>query len=200
VTGGGIEGALRRLTRLLAWVAGAIILAGCALLITLDVVTRAVFRRGMVESFELSGYALAVAVGLGAAHTVFSKANIRVDILVERLPPTVRRALDLIAAAAFAVAAATLAWFAFRTLAYSWSIDARSVSTLRTPLWLPQALWWGGLAWLAVIAAVVPALAVRALIARDLAAFDRLVGPARVEDEIAEAGLPMPQAANDRAA
>lgn len=194
-----MEEAVRGITRALAWVAGAIILAGCGLLITLDVVTRAIFRRGMVESFEVSGYALAVAIGLGAAWTVTSKGNIRVDILLERLPTVFRRGLDLVAAVAFAVAAVALAWFAFRTLAYSWSIDARSVSTLRTPLWLPQALWWAGLAWLAVVATLVPLLAMRALVARDVESFDRLVGPSRVEEEIAESGATLPDQADDRA-
>lgn len=195
----GLEEAVRRVTRALAWASGAIILAGCGLLITLDVITRAIFRRGMVESFELSGYALAVAIGLGSAWTVASKGNIRVDILLERLPTGVRRALDLIAAVAFAIVALALAWFAFGTLAYSWSIDARSVSTLRTPVWLPQALWWAGLAWLALVAVLTPLFAVRALLARDAAAFDRLIGPTRVEEELAEAGTPLPTPANDRA-
>ena len=194
-----MQEAVRRVTRVLAWASGAIILVGCGLLITVDVATRAIFRRGMVESFELSGYALAVAIGLGAAWTVTSKGNIRVDILLDRLPVRIRRALDLVAAVAFAVVALALAWFAFGTLAYSWSIDARSVSTLRTPLWLPQALWWAGLAWLAVVAVLTPLFAVRALIMRDVSAFDRLVGPTRVEEEIAEARAHLPTPANDHA-
>lgn len=194
-----MEEAVRRITRALAWASGAIILAGCGLLITVDVVTRAIFRRGMVESFEVSGYALAVAIGLGAAWTVTSKSNIRVDILLERLPTVLRRGLDLVAALAFAAVAVALAWFAFRTLAYSWSIDARSVSTMRTPLWLPQALWWAGFAWLAVVALLTPILALRALLARDVESFDRLVGPSRVEEEIAESGATLPEPANDRA-
>ncbi len=197
--GRGLQGAVRRITRALAWASGAIILIGCGLLITLDVVTRAIFRRGMVESFELSGYALAAAIGLGAAWTVTSKGNIRVDILLERLPSGLRRTLDLVAAVAFAVVALSLAWFAFGTLAYSWSVDARSVSTLRTPLWLPQALWWAGLAWLAVVAVLTPLFAMRALVARDADGFDRLIGPTRVEEEIAEAGAQLPTPANDRA-
>lgn len=178
-----------RITRGLAWLAGAAILVGCGLLITLDVVTRAIFRRGMVESFEISGYALAAAVGLGMAYTVTSKANIRVDILLERLPPGLRRGLDLAAALALAAAAAALAWFAFGTLALSWSMGARSVSTLQTPMVLPQGLWWAGLLWFALVAALVPLFAISALLRRDLALFDRLVGGQRVEDEIAEAGV-----------
>ncbi|MFQ3622265.1 MAG: TRAP transporter small permease [Acetobacteraceae bacterium] len=179
-----------KITRVLAWLAGAAILVGCGLLITLDVVTRAIFRRGMVESFEISGYALAAAVGLGMAYSVTSKSNIRVDILLERLPAGLRRALDLAAALALAAAAAALVWFTFGTLALSWSMGARSVSTLQTPMVIPQGLWWAGLFWFALVAALVPLLAVRALLRRDFALFDRLVGSQRVEDEIAEAGVP----------
>ena len=58
-----------------AWAAGAIVLVGCSFLITIDVITRFLFKRGMVESFEISGYALAACIGLGLAFTVTSKAN-----------------------------------------------------------------------------------------------------------------------------
>ncbi len=45
----------QRISRILAWIAGAFILFGCGFLITLDVVTRTILRRGVIESFELSG-------------------------------------------------------------------------------------------------------------------------------------------------
>ena len=179
----------QRGSRGLAWIAGAIILVGCALLITIDVVTRFLFRRGMVESFEISGYALAACIGLGMAFTVTSKANIRVDILLDHLPERVRAPCDLLASLALAVIAAALAWYGFGTLQQSWALGARSVSSLQTPMILPQGLWWVGLFWFACMAALIPLQAILRLIARDRAGFDRLIGSLRITDEIEQAGV-----------
>jgi TRAP-type C4-dicarboxylate transport system permease small subunit len=178
----------QRISRILAWVAGAVILFGCAGLITIDVVTRYFFRRGMVESFELSGYALAACIGLGMAFTVTSKANIRVDILLDALPDPVRIACDIIASLSLTIVAVTLAWFAFGTLQASWSMGARSVSTLQTPMILPQGIWWVGLFWFACMAVLIPIQAIARLVARDRKGFDGLIGSLRVTEEIEQAG------------
>ena len=76
----------QRISRIFAWLAGACILFGCGALISADVITRFIFKRGMIESFEISGYMLAACIGLGLAFTVTSKSNIRVDILSMPFP------------------------------------------------------------------------------------------------------------------
>jgi TRAP-type C4-dicarboxylate transport system permease small subunit len=178
----------QRLSRILAWIAGAIILMGCAGLITIDVVTRYFFRRGMVESFEISGYALAACIGLGMAFTVTSKANIRVDILLDALPDKVRVVCDLLASLSLTIIAVTLAWFTFGTLQASWTMNAKSVSVLQTPMILPQGIWWVGLFWFACMAVLVPVQAIAKLIRRDRKGFDGLIGSLRVAEEIEQAG------------
>jgi TRAP-type C4-dicarboxylate transport system permease small subunit len=178
----------QRISRILAWIAGAIILVGCAGLITIDVITRYLFRRGMVESFEISGYALAACIGLGMAFTVTSKANIRVDILLDALPDKVRVICDLIASLSLTIVAVTLAWFTFGTLQQSWSMNAKSVSVLQTPMILPQGIWWVGLFWFAFMAVLVPVQAIAKLIRHDRKGFDGLIGSLRVTEEIEQAG------------
>jgi TRAP-type C4-dicarboxylate transport system permease small subunit len=178
----------QRISRILAWIAGAIILFGCAGLITIDVVTRYFFRRGMVESFEISGYALAACIGLGMAFTVTSKANIRVDILLDALPDKIRVVCDIIASLALTIIALTLAWFTFGTLQQSWAMNAKSVSTLQTPMILPQGIWWVGLFWFACMSVLIPIQAIMRLIKRDRSGFDGLIGSLRVTEEIEQAG------------
>jgi TRAP-type C4-dicarboxylate transport system permease small subunit len=178
----------QRISRILAWIAGAIILVGCAGLITIDVVTRYFFKRGMVESFEISGYALAACIGLGMAFSVTSKANIRVDILLDALPDKVRVLCDILASLSLTIIAVTLAWFTFGTLQQSWSMNAKSVSVLQTPMILPQGIWWVGLFWFACMAVLVPVQAIARLIARDRNGFDGLIGSLRVAEEIEQAG------------
>ncbi|MEP2428657.1 MAG: TRAP transporter small permease subunit, partial [Tateyamaria sp.] len=133
-----------RLSRWMAWLAGAVILFGCALPISIDVVSRAVVGRTVLESFEISSYAFAACIGLGMGFTVTSKANIRVDILSAQLPRPLRLAFDMTAAIALAVTAVALAWYSFDVLAQSWKLGARSQSTLQVPLLLPQGIWWLG--------------------------------------------------------
>lgn len=179
----------QRISRILAWIAGAIVLFGCSLLISIDVVTRFFFRRGMVESFEISGYALAACIGLGLAFTVTSKANIRVDILLDALPDRIRVACDLLASAALAVIAVALAWFAYGTLAQSWALNAKSVSLLQVPMVIPQGIWCVGLVWFACMAVLIPIQAIARLIARDRVGFDALIGSLRVAEEIEQSGV-----------
>ena len=95
----------QRISRILAWIGGAIILVGCSGLITIDVITRYLFKRGMVESFEMSGYALAACIGLGLGFATTSKTHIRVDILLDAFPRPLRVAFDLLAALSLALLA-----------------------------------------------------------------------------------------------
>lgn len=186
----------QRISRILAWCAGGIVLFGCSFLITIDVITRFLFKRGMVESFEISGYALAACIGLGLAFTVTSKANIRVDILLDVLPGRVRVVCDIIAAVALALIAAALAWFAYGTLAQSSAMNAKSVSLLQVPMVIPQGIWCIGIAWFACMAILIPIQAVARLIAGDRAGFDALIGSLRVTEEIEQSGVESPTAAS----
>lgn len=184
----------QRISRILAWLAGAIVLFGCSFLITVDVVTRFFFKRGMVESFEISGYALAACIGLGLAFTVTSKANIRVDILLDALPDRMRVVCDLIASLALALIALTLAWFAWGTLAQSWALGAKSISLLQVPMVIPQGIWFTGIFWFACMAVLIPIQAVMRLFAHDRIGFDALIGSLRVTEEIEQSGVEQPVA------
>lgn len=191
----GLEALLQRVSRWLAWAAGAAILFGCALPIAVDVVSRLVINRTLVESFEISGYALATCIGLGMGFTVSTKANIRVDILVARFPPALRTALDLVAAAALAAVAAALAFYTWGALQQAWALGARSMSILQVPLAIPMGIWWAGLLWFACVAVLTPVLAVLRLQRRDRAGAARLVGPLDLAGEldlIGPAGKPEP--------
>jgi len=183
---------LERVSLWLAWLAGGVIIFGCAIPISLDVVSRAITGSTLVESFELSGYALAACIGLGMGYTVTTKANIRVDILTTKLPKPLRRTIDLIASMALAVAALGLAYFTFDVLYDSWQLDARSVSTLQVPLVIPQSIWWLGLTWFATVAVLTPLYALGRLLAGDAQGFDAAVSNASLTDELEQLGMTRP--------
>lgn len=186
----------QRISRILAWAGGAIILVGCSGLITIDVITRYLFKRGMVESFEISGYALAACIGLGLGFATTSKTHIRVDILLDAFPRPVRVAFDLLAALSLALLAVALAWFCWGTLAQSLAMNAKSVSALQTPMALPQSIWWVGIFWFACVAVLLPIQAVLRLLAGDSRGFDALIGSLRVAEEISQAGVEQVPPAN----
>jgi hypothetical protein len=93
----------------------------------------------------------------------------------------------LLAAAALALVAAALAWFAWGTLAQSWAMDARSMSQMRVPLIFPQGLWWVGLFWFACMAVLAPVQAILRLMKGDRAGFNAAIGSADIDSEIDEA-------------
>ncbi|TYB90467.1 TRAP transporter small permease [Oceaniovalibus sp. ACAM 378] len=182
-----MEPLTQRISRWLAWLAGAAILFGSAVPITIDVIARYFFNRGVVESFEISGYALAACVGLGLAFTVTTKANIRVDFLISSLPFPLRAACDLLASFALAGVAVALAWFAWGTVAQSLAMNAKSISRLQVPMAIPQGIWWIGLFWFAFVAVLAPLQAVWRLVRGDRAGFDAGIGPADLDTEIEQA-------------
>lgn len=178
-----------RVSRLLAWIAGGIVLFGCAVPISIDVVSRAVIGRTLLESFEISGYALAACIGLGLGYTVTSKANIRVDIITAKLPGSLRIVFDLAASIALAVIAIALAWYAYDVLAESWKLGARSQSTLQVPLILPQGIWWLGFVWFATVAFLTPLFAIMRLLAGDRQGVEALISNPDLSDEFREIGI-----------
>lgn len=176
----------------MAWLAGGIIIFGCAIPITLDVASRAITGSTLVESFEVSGYALAACIGLGMGYTVTTKANIRVDILTAKLPVPLRRTVDLTASIALAVTAVGLAYYTFDVVSDSWKLDARSVSTLQVPLVIPQVIWWMGLVWFATVAVLTPLYALARLLGGDAQAFDTVLSNASLSDELEQIGMTTP--------
>jgi TRAP-type C4-dicarboxylate transport system permease small subunit len=178
----------QRLARILAWIAGAAILFGCAVPITVEVVGRRIFGLTF-HSFEISAYAFAASIGLGAAFTVTQKSNIRVDILQGYLPAPLRLACDVLAALSLAICALALAWQAWGTLAYSARIGARSESVLQVPMAIPQGIWWFGLLCFAIMSVIVLAQALAALADRRLGRVDELIGSLRVHQEVSQSGV-----------
>lgn len=178
-----------RISRWLAWAAGAIILFGSAVPIAIDVIARATVGRTVVESFEISGYALAACIGLGLGYTVTTRANVRVDILTARLPRSMRLCVDLFASVVLAVTAVFAAWYSFGVLEETWRLGARSISTLQVPLILPQSVWWIGFFWFATVACLTPVLAAARLLAKDLSGAEALISNPQLSEEIEEIGI-----------
>jgi TRAP-type mannitol/chloroaromatic compound transport system permease small subunit len=136
---------LTAVSQLMAYISGYGILA-VALLVTIDVVMRKLGISPINGSDEISGYALAVLFSWSCSYALFTGSHLRVDVFYRLFPVRMRAWHDVAAAAAFLVLAFIFAWAASGVFMESLSKMRLANTTLRTPLWIPQALWALGFA------------------------------------------------------
>ncbi len=159
----------------------------CALFITFDVVSRRFFGFSSQATVEVTGYMLAFGIAWGLTDALARRAHIRVDVLVNRLPPGLRAYMHALALLFLVVLGFFLVWRCWAVVQDSWMFGARDSSALTTPLIIPQGLWALGITVFFLLAALmlVEVLLLLALGQRERV--DRLLGPRTVKEETAEA-------------
>ena len=124
----------------------------CAAFITFDVLARRFLGFSSQATTELTGYCLAFGISWALAHTLTSRAHVRIDVLINYLPAKIRYPMHLLSLAALAVFMAFLAKGSWELVDESLLFAATDISILRTPLWIPQGLWaFGIIVFLALI-------------------------------------------------
>jgi len=172
-------------SRAAVWAGGALTLAS-VFLITGDVLARKLFNVTMGGADELSGYAFAISTAWALAFATLERANVRVDVLYERLPVRLAAVLDWVALVALGVFMAYLTRHAWGVVEMSWQQDAAANTPLATPLWIPQGLWFMGLAWMCVVLALMLLRASLALVTGDLATLRAICGVRSAQEEAAD--------------
>jgi TRAP-type mannitol/chloroaromatic compound transport system permease small subunit len=174
----------RRIARAGAWFGGTLLIAA-ALLVGVEVVIRKVFSLSIGGADELAGYVLAISTSWALAFTLLERAHIRIDSLYVHLPARLRALLDIAGLLLLTAFFALITWYGYGVLQTSYTLGARSMSPLGTPLMLPQLLWVLGLVMFLAIAVLLLIRAIVALIAGDLATVRRLVGSRTLREEVA---------------
>ncbi len=164
-----------RISRVGAIVGGALLLIA-SIVISVDITMRYTISRTLGGADELSGYALAIASAWGLSTALLSRSHIRIDTLYVRVKTRVRAALDLLSLAVFTGFFALVTWYAWGVVRQSWVSGSRSMSSLETPVIIPQALWFLGLVFFVAVALLLLARALSACLAGDLAAMFGLIG------------------------
>jgi TRAP-type C4-dicarboxylate transport system permease small subunit len=95
---------------------------------------------------EICGFLLACASFMALAYTLRRGGHIRVGIVVEHLPKTLQRPLELLVGLAATALAARFTWALAGLTAKSWQFNDVSYGFLPIPLWLPQGAMALGLA------------------------------------------------------
>lgn len=170
-------------SRAFAW-AGGLVLLCSAVLISLDVVFRALFKFTLFESFELSTYAFAISMTFGLAYALTSRAHIRIEVVYNLLPVRMRAWLDLFAYGVLAATAGVLVYWCSTTVLANAQAGARSNSALAVPLVFPQGAWLAGLVWFTVVAACFTLAGFWTLARGGSRATTALLGVASLQEEI----------------
>lgn len=176
---------LEWLSRRAMWVAGF-----CYLLITVlicfDIFARQLLGFSTESTIELTGYLMAVGMSWGLAGTLFERGHVRIDVLVQRMPLRVRVWLHLASLLALVISTGFYVYGAVSIAKDSFAFNATDLTTLRTPLVVPQGIWAAGFVLLLLAALALALRSVGQLARGDLGAMDRALMARTYEDEAAE--------------
>ena len=180
-----IHARLERLAQFAVWLGGAALLAA-AVMVTIDVFLRKLFSITMSGSDEISGYVFAAGTTWAYSYCLLHRANIRIDAVYNLLPRRLCGALDIVGVLLLLIFNAVLTRHAWTVFATSYQRDSVSITTLATPLWIPQMFWVTGLIIFELVLVFVAAYAAVRYFQRDDTAVNRIVGVPTVAEEVEE--------------
>ena len=175
---------ITRFSRVIVIASGALILIS-AVGIAADVILRRTVGVSAWGANELSYYALAVSTSWAFAYAILVKAHIRIDALVQRLSVPLRAVCDLIALLGMGAFALMASWSIWGLVARSWARGSTSITTMETPLWIPQGLWFLGFAFFTLVTTLLIVRVLLALIVeRSYETVDRYAGSPDMDEDI----------------
>jgi C4-dicarboxylate transporter DctQ subunit len=133
-----LDRAVQAMTAFVTAVAGLFILL-TALIVTYEVVMRALFNAPTEWVIEVSVYLIVVAGFLGLAVTYVEDKHIKVDLLTIKLPVKINKYLEIavnLIALVFSLIFLVTSW---DMVATSFALDRTAASNIRVPLFIPQA-------------------------------------------------------------
>ena len=178
-----IHARLARIAQIAVWIGGGAHLAA-AIMVTIDVVLRKIFSITMSGSDEMSGYVFAAGTTWAYSYCVLHRSNIRIDAVYNLLPRRLCGMLDIVGVTLLLIFNAVLTRHAWEAFATSYVRDSVSITTLATPLWIPQLFWVIGLIAFELTLIFVAVYATLRYWQRDDAAVNRIVGVPTVAEEV----------------
>ncbi|WP_322996477.1 TRAP transporter small permease [Castellaniella sp.] len=175
----------RAIARRGLWVGGAII-GITALLISCDIVIRALMHHAIDGTDELARFALAISTTWALAGALLDRAHIRVDTAYNFFPGRMRLALDLLALVSFLVVFALIFQYGLEMVLQSWTSETRSTSALQLPMVIPQAIWLCGIALFLVVDVVLFIAALHLILKGKSSQASALIGMKSADEEVHE--------------
>lgn len=134
----------------------ALALIGAVLLNFVNVIGRYGFGTGFYAADELQTYIMVYIAFLGAALASWRGVHLRMDVLAQRLPATMRRILSAAELALVMLLGGLVTWVAWQYVDQMHALGARS-QTAQIPMWIPHTalvLGFGLMVLLAVLRAL----------------------------------------------
>lgn len=178
-----VHALLSRISRYAVWAGGGALLLA-AFMVTIDVLARKFLNVTMSGSDEITGYVFAAATTWAYSYCVLNRANVRIDALYLYLPRKLCAWLDLFGLTLLLIYMAYLTVKAVDVFATSWQRDSVAITTLATPLWMPQLAWLAGLVLFCLTLIFLIAYTLTALWLGDIAKVREIAGASSVSDEI----------------
>jgi TRAP-type C4-dicarboxylate transport system permease small subunit len=170
-------------SRIFAWLGGALLLVA-AVLVSTEVVSRKLLTVVYSGSDEIASYLFAVGTSWSLAHVLVTRGHVRIDALYGRLPLRIRAVLDIVALLTLGIVAATMVDRGFDLMQSNYVEWNRSNTPLRTPLSMPQIPWVFGLALFLFSICVALLRAAIALMRGDYPTLSQTAGVASQDEEI----------------
>jgi|TARA_B100000315_G_C14398410_1_gene505316 TRAP-type C4-dicarboxylate transport system permease small subunit len=180
-----IHGGLQKIARFAVWVGGAALLLA-AIMVTGDVLSRKFLGITMSGSDEISGYIFAGGTTWAYSYCAIHRSNIRIDALYNLLPKVARAILDVVGLTLLFAYMALLTVHGWDVFATSWAQNSVAISTLATPLWIPQIFWITGLFMFLITLSFLILYSGLALVTGQLGTVQGVAGTLSVQEEIEE--------------
>ncbi|MEH6633284.1 MAG: TRAP transporter small permease [Halopseudomonas aestusnigri] len=171
-------------SQVLAWIGGGMIILS-ALLVTVEVIIRKLFNFSFGGADEIAGYAFGIATSLSLSFALYERAHIRVDALYNFMPKTIKIISDFIGIILIVGFISVVSYMAFLLVSDTVGSNSHSITPLRVPLVFPQLPWLLGWIACAFSGLIILMTALRALIKKDLAHVQSLIG-VKSTDELIE--------------
>lgn len=111
-------------------------MVGIAVAIISQVLAR---MRGItLDSTEAAGLCLAASTFFGLAHTFRRGAHVRINLFIDRIPPGLRRPIEIFNVLLGTVVVSFLAWNVSQLAMQSYEFNDVSPGLLAMPFWIPQ--------------------------------------------------------------
>lgn len=175
----GLEGISLRLV----WLSGALLILAAAI-VTVDVIVRKVFGYSMAGADELTGYAFGISIMLSLSYAMIHRSNIRIDAAYQYFPSPLRAILDIFGMILLVGFIGFVAWRAGFLLSDTFEHWSRSITPLRTPLAIPQTLWFLGMAFAVITGITLIIVGLIGILKGDWKTVNQRLGIPTVDEQI----------------
>jgi len=115
-----------------------------------NVIGRYGFGRSFLAADEVQTYIMVYMAFLGAAVATWRGLHLRMDVLAQRLPAKVRKALSLVELILVIVLGGLVTWVGWRYAAQMYSLGVKS-QTAQIPMWIPHGAVAAGFGLMALV-------------------------------------------------